>query len=444
LDLEQPGEATLMSAGISALGAVDRRDRRLLSPEEQAARTELVRSLKRDGLTIREIADKTGLAKGTVQQEVKRAAEASTAATTTEPPIVAQGPVSTEEPSEPAAAPGGPIESTPDSPLVWALLSAAEPTDATGFEPGTFYQLDADGNRQPAPYQVMPTLDEEAAEQLRASIEAQGVLMPVIIDEYGNIIDGHHRAAFATALGIDFPTEVRAGLTDAEKRSLAYTLNAARRQLSREQKRDLVAKSLKDDPQLSDRAHGRRAGVDHKTVATVRAVMEGRGEIPHAETRTDAAGREQPASKPTDAEPEQPGDEATDDLAQANTELDSPHELDEPATAESTDTTPDDDDTAPDDTDDTTDEDDGVLVMKTWELSAASNMGGLDARVHVTFLGPGHVDADPVDIALGKSRLPARIEPNVAEELAIDLRLALSGIEALIVQLDRRARKGMA
>ena len=44
-----------------------------------------------------------------------------------------------------------------------------------------------------------------------------------------------------------------------------------RRHLSREQKRVLVAESLRADPILRDRDHARRCGADHKTVGRVRA-----------------------------------------------------------------------------------------------------------------------------------------------------------------------------
>src|SRR5262249_43016968 len=39
------------------------------------------------------------------------------------------------------------------------------------------------------------------------------------------------------------------------------------------------------------------AMADHKTVATVRAEKEGRGEFPHVEARTDIKGRKQPTKK---------------------------------------------------------------------------------------------------------------------------------------------------
>jgi hypothetical protein len=47
-------------------------DRRSLSPEERAERTELVRSLLRDGLKIREIIERTGLSSSTVGREIRR------------------------------------------------------------------------------------------------------------------------------------------------------------------------------------------------------------------------------------------------------------------------------------------------------------------------------------------------------------------------------------
>ncbi len=148
-----------------------------------------------------------------------------------------------------------------------------------------------------APYQVMPDLGPEDVEQLRESIRARGVLMPILVDEDGVVIDGHHRAHIAAELGVECPREVRPGLTETEKRSLAYELNSARRQLSREQKRGLVADSLKADPQLSDREHARRVGVSPTTVGAVRAKLEQTGDVSKLDTRTDSAGRKQPASK---------------------------------------------------------------------------------------------------------------------------------------------------
>ena len=73
--------------------------------------------------------------------------------------------------------------------------------------------------------------------------------------------------------------------------------NIRRRHLTTKQKRDLLAKLIKANPDQSDRQIADVANVDNKTVATVREGMEEREEIPHVETRTDSAGRKQPATK---------------------------------------------------------------------------------------------------------------------------------------------------
>jgi len=79
----------------------------------------------------------------------------------------------------------------------------------------------------------------------------------------------------------------------------AYVISAniRRRHLATEQKRDLIGKLIKTDPSKSDRQIAETTKTDHKTVASVRAEKEARGEIPHVSTRTDSKGRKQPAKR---------------------------------------------------------------------------------------------------------------------------------------------------
>jgi hypothetical protein len=79
--------------------------------------------------------------------------------------------------------------------------------------------------------------------------------------------------------------------------AFVVSANVHRRHLSVEQKRELIAKLLEVQPEKSDRHIAKTVKADHKTVGTVRSEMEGRGEIPHVETRTDTKGRRQPARK---------------------------------------------------------------------------------------------------------------------------------------------------
>jgi ParB-like chromosome segregation protein Spo0J len=143
-------------------------------------------------------------------------------------------------------------------------------------------------NTKGRPYQVMPPLTADEYAELAESIRAHGVQIPITVDEAGNIIDGYNRAAIAAQLGVECPRAVRAGLTEEAKRGLAYELNTNRRHLSREQKRALVAASLRSDPGLSDREHARRCGVTHPTVASVRRELAG-GKTFHPDDEDDEA-----------------------------------------------------------------------------------------------------------------------------------------------------------
>lgn len=119
-------------------------------------------------------------------------------------------------------------------------------------------------------FQFMPRLADEEYAALESSIKEHGIQVPVILDENGSVIDGHHRKEIAERLGIDYPKRTKVGLSDTDKRTLALTLNIDRRHLSQQQKRRLVEESIKADPDLSDRAHAKRTGVSPTTVGAVR------------------------------------------------------------------------------------------------------------------------------------------------------------------------------
>jgi ParB-like chromosome segregation protein Spo0J len=152
-------------------------------------------------------------------------------------------------------------------------------------------------------FQALPPLSPDEYHTLEESILTHGVLVPIIVDEHDVVIDGHHRQKIAKHHNLPCPREVKAGFTDAEKRTMALSLNIDRRHLTREQRRALVAESVKADPQLSDREHGRRTGVSDKTAGAVRHELETNAEIPHSTDRTTADGRPAPGPKPKPATP---------------------------------------------------------------------------------------------------------------------------------------------
>jgi hypothetical protein len=73
--------------------------------------------------------------------------------------------------------------------------------------------------------------------------------------------------------------------------------NLARRHLSADDKRKVIGNLILAQPDKSDRQIAEMLRVSHHTVASVRAEMEGRGQIAHVSTRTDSKGRQQPAKR---------------------------------------------------------------------------------------------------------------------------------------------------
>ena len=141
----------------------------------------------------------------------------------------------------------------------------------------------------------MPPLPPEQFAALKADIAERGVIVPVIVDEFGTIIDGHNRARACRELGKnDYPVEVRSGLSEEEKRALSRKLNALRRYLSRDQVRQLIGEQIKDTPTWSNNRIAGALGVDDKTVATVRASLEATSEIPKLDRLTSADGKTRP------------------------------------------------------------------------------------------------------------------------------------------------------
>lgn len=118
-------------------------------------------------------------------------------------------------------------------------------------------------------YQVMPDLTPVEYEILKASIEEHGVLVPVEVDEHGELLDGHHRVRAwqelrAEGLNIaDYPRLIRGGWTEEQKRNHARRLNVVRRHLSKEQRDQLMIDMRRDG--MSYRAIAEAVGVSHET-----------------------------------------------------------------------------------------------------------------------------------------------------------------------------------
>jgi len=125
-------------------------------------------------------------------------------------------------------------------------------------------------------YQLLPKLSEEDYQRLRADIAERGIMVPVEVDEDGNILDGHHRMAIAQELGIKCPTVVRREMAEYDKRIHAVMLNLARRQLTDPQK---VLLGRRIEPDIAERALARMA-IGGETAGRGRPAEKGKDKCP--------------------------------------------------------------------------------------------------------------------------------------------------------------------
>lgn len=154
--------------------------------------------------------------------------------------------------------------------------------------------------------QLFPELDPATEAALRSSIKRYGVLVPVVKDQHGRVIDGHHRARLAAELGVRCPTRKIEVRDDDHAIELAGTLNLDRRQLTVKQRRALVADLRTEGHSL--RAIGRAVGVDDKTVRNDLATADPSA-VPERVVGLD--GKSRPATRP--ARTILPGDTVADD-----------------------------------------------------------------------------------------------------------------------------------
>lgn len=146
-----------------------------------------------------------------------------------------------------------------------------------------------------APFQLFDALPAHIEDALRASIERFGVLVPVVKDQHGNIIDGHHRSRIADQLGVPYRVDVVQVADEDEAREIARTLNSDRRHLSDEQRRQVVAHLRSLGHSL--RAIGAAVGVDKKQV---QRDLEKIGDtVPNPERVIRQGGGTYPARRPT-------------------------------------------------------------------------------------------------------------------------------------------------
>jgi hypothetical protein len=151
----------------------------------------------------------------------------------------------------------------------------------------------------PTPYQLLPRLSDEEYEALKNDIAENGVRVPIDVDEDGTILDGHHRAWITADLGIECPRRLVAGLNEEQKRTHAVAVNVHRRSLSREQRREVVARLRADG--MTQQRISELTGIPQPTVSRDLNIQLNNEAAPA--TITNARGQERPAAYERRPEP---------------------------------------------------------------------------------------------------------------------------------------------
>ena len=142
---------------------------------------------------------------------------------------------------------------------------------------------------------LLPPLSPAEFAELKESIRRTGVLVSIVVDADGGIIDGEHRERACKELGIFCPREVWEFSSNAEKCQMAISLNVKRRHFTVKQRREVIAAYLRVDPAINDNELGEIVGVSKNTVAAVRAELESTCQIDKLEQRRGRDGKDRPA-----------------------------------------------------------------------------------------------------------------------------------------------------
>lgn len=123
-------------------------------------------------------------------------------------------------------------------------------------------------------YRILPQHSAAERRAIFESLKAEGLKSPLILDEHGEIIDGHLRRDICEELNLDWRVAaiVEKGLTDDQKKAMAVTLNLARRSTSptTEQRREYAKTMLLANPEQSDGCIAAVVGLDDTTVCKYR------------------------------------------------------------------------------------------------------------------------------------------------------------------------------
>jgi hypothetical protein len=172
--------------------------------------------------------------------------------------------------------------------------------------------------------ELLPMMPPDELKALGEDIEQNGLWTNIAVwrTDGGRpwfLVDGRNRLDGAELVGLSVEFIKKGGdvavkvgnhmyavddLTSMDPYEWVIRANVHRRHLTPEQKRDVIAKLLKAQPEKSNRQVAKAVGVSHPHVAAVRAELEKTGDVETVTTSIDTKGRKQRAHKPAKKPPE--------------------------------------------------------------------------------------------------------------------------------------------
>lgn len=153
-------------------------------------------------------------------------------------------------------------------------------------------------------FQVFNNVKPEIYAALKEDVAAGEIVLPVVINSIGGVIDGHQRlrAYFELKEEGQSPPPLKvemisANLSDEEQRSLARRINLVRRQVPHTELRRYIVEQLLETPRWSNGRIASTIGCRGETVAKARQRLEDTGELPYYSHLIDSIGRQVPRVK---------------------------------------------------------------------------------------------------------------------------------------------------
>ena len=120
--------------------------------------------------------------------------------------------------------------------------------------------------------QALSDLPTDEYEVLKEDIAENEVLVPLEVDDQGNVLDGLHRLRACQELGVErVPIIIRHDLTEDQKRVHAFRLNILRRHLSRTLRDKLIRRLLAKG--ASTRQAAKEVGTSRSTVQRTKSTV---------------------------------------------------------------------------------------------------------------------------------------------------------------------------